>query len=463
MVAVREPIPFLETERRATTQPMSPVALRSASPAESEHPELEPSYEALFEVALSSQKEGDYRKAIAYYTKAIEFDPHIPYAYVNRGGAYESMGELDLALRDLDTALAIEPISEAYHNRGNVHFTQGRYALAVQDYGKSLELEHGNAGAHIYRGHASKYLEFYDDAIRDYNEALALDPGNADAHLGIGIVHYLRGDHDSAIEHYDQALELDSGNPNIYLNRGASFSAKSDYDSAERDFDKALELDPEHAYACFARGAASIGRGHLDSGLRYLDKCLELAPDYAYGHAVHGSVCLKKGDLDRAIDDFDKALELDPNNTYAYNNRGVAYELKSDSARAMQDYDQALRIGPNQAAYANRGFALLRLSQWDKARPDLLSARNMGMDLASAFDASHGGAAAFEERHDLELPHDITELVSGKEAAWPVSTGESLLEVFRKIRRSVPDSAYEALPPDGSSNHKHHLYGWPRQ
>ena len=442
---------------------MSPVALRSASPAESEHREPEASYEALFEKGLSSQNEGDYQKAIAYYSKAIELDPHIPYAYVNRGGAYESMGDLDLALQDLDEALAIEPMGEAHHNRGNVHFTQGRYALAIQDYGKSLELEHGNTGAYIYRGHAFKYLELYDDAIRDYNEALSLDLGNADAHLGIGIVHYLRGDHDGAIEHYDKALELDQANPNVYLNRGASFNAKGDYDRAERDFDKALALDPKNAYACFARGAVSIGRGDLDSGLRYLDKCLQLVPDYAYGRAVHGSVLLKKGDLDRAIDDFDKALALDPNNSYAYCDRGVAYELKGDSARAMQDYDQALRIRPHQAAYANRGLALLRLSQWDKARSDLLSARNMGMDLASAFGASHGGAAVFEERHDLELPRDITELVSGEEAALPDSTGESVLEIFRKIRGSVPDAAYDALPPDGSTNYKHYLYGWPRQ
>ena len=65
----------------------------------------------------------------------------------------------------------------------------------------------------------------------------------------------------------------------------------------------------------------------------------------------------------------------------------------------MQDYDMALSIRPNLTAYANRGIALLRQSQWDKARSDLLSARNMGMDLVSAFRAGHGGVTAFEERY----------------------------------------------------------------
>ena len=111
---------------------------------------------------------------------------------------------------------------------------------------------------------------------------------------------------------------------------------------------------------------------------------------------------------------------------------------KGDLARALEDYDHALRIRPNQAAYAYRGIALLRLSQWDEGRSDLLSARNMGMDIVSAFRADHGSVAAFEEKHNLKLPQDIADLVSVEETPQPcphrrIDTG-NLRENIREIR-----------------------------
>ena len=129
----------------------------------------------------------------------------------------------------------------------------------------------------------------------------------------------------------------------------------------------------------------------------------------------------------------------------------------------MQDYDQALSIRPDQTVFACRGIALLRLSRWDEAKSDLLSARNMGMDLVSVFRADHGSVAAFEEKHNLKLPQDIADLVSVEETPQPCFTGESILEIFRNIRESVPADAYDDLPSDGSINYKHYLYGSPKK
>ena len=101
---------------------------------------------------------GDFQKAIRHYTNAIKLDLRCPEAYINRAVAYESAGNLDLALQDTETAIALEPKAEAYHNRGNVHFKQDNYYQAIQDYGKALELDPVNRGAYLYRAHASQIL-----------------------------------------------------------------------------------------------------------------------------------------------------------------------------------------------------------------------------------------------------------------------------------------------------------------
>ena len=54
------------------------------------------------------------KKAIAYYTQAIELKPDFLQAYSNRGAAYAEKGEFDKALKDFTKAIQLKPdLSEA--------------------------------------------------------------------------------------------------------------------------------------------------------------------------------------------------------------------------------------------------------------------------------------------------------------------------------------------------------------
>ena len=419
MVALRDPRAFLETP---TAVPQ--IVIQAAAPAESNH-----DYDALFQSALSAQKAGDFRKAIALYTEAIELNLKIADSYVNRGAAYGSIGDFALELQDINTSLALEPKSEAFNNRGNYYFRR----------------------------------ENYNRAIQDYNNALELNPANANSHTRIGVIHSLRDNHDNAIESFSKALQLDSGNVYTYLNRGASYNVNSDYDSADGDFRKVLKLDPKNAHAHVGLAYVSTGKGNFDHALHELDTALQLKSDFAAARAARAALYLEKGQPDRAIQDFDKVLAQDLNNQLVYNDRGVAYQRKGDISRAIQDYDRSLSIRPYRASFVNRGFAFLHLSQWDSARSDLLSARNMGKDLVSAFRTEYADAAAFEKAHGVKLPQDIADMISVEEPPQSGLTAESMREMFERIWQSVPPDAFDDLPTDLAKNKKHYLYGHPKE
>ena len=387
-----------------------------------------------FDAALAAQKGKDYARAVELYTEAILLEPSMTEAYVNRGVAHESLGNLGAAMADYNTALAIDA--------------------------KSID---ARTSAYINRANGYLKLWDYDQAIADCNKALELDPSNFTAYVNLGYVHFILDDHDQAIRSYDQALRYEPRDAYVFLNRGASHHAKGDYDSALSDYGKALELEPNYSHAYSVRSWTFLEQGDCSRAIADLTKALELDPSDLHSLTARGGIHLKEGDWDRAIRDFDEALAKGPEDANVYHDRGVAYEQKGDWFRGMLDFDRSIRIRPSKEAFFNRGVARLRMAEWDGAKSDLRRAKNMGMELAAVFRTSQGGIGSFEQSHHVSLPEDISDLVSADEVPEPGSTGASILELVKRVTESIPDEAYVDLPSDGSRNYKHYLYGWPKE
>ena len=62
---------------------------------------------------------------------------------------------------------------------------------------------------------------------------------------------------------------------------------------------------------------------------------------------------------------------------------------------------------------------------------------------------------------DLEEGKEV--MVSIDEAPQPAPTGESILQMFERLRESVPPDTWDDLPTDLVKNKKHYLYGHPKE
>ncbi|HMD67870.1 MAG TPA: tetratricopeptide repeat protein [Chitinivibrionales bacterium] len=130
-----------------------------------------------------------YEEAIADYTAAIKldtssygFDPktHFVNAYFGRGTTYYRSGDLDRAIRDFDTALALSPDhSLVIINRAIALIDEKKYDGAIAGLTRAIALlsplEYNGLRylAYLQRGNAYKALGQYDKAIADYTAALA--------------------------------------------------------------------------------------------------------------------------------------------------------------------------------------------------------------------------------------------------------------------------------------------------
>ena len=100
------------------------------------------SAEAYWEHGCAYSEGGDYDRAIADYTKAMQLDPKYRNAYIHRANAYSKKGNPGQAVADYSKAIALDPeYYLPYIYRGLAYANKGNLDLAVADSNKAVELQ----------------------------------------------------------------------------------------------------------------------------------------------------------------------------------------------------------------------------------------------------------------------------------------------------------------------------------
>ena len=104
---------------------------------------------------------------------------------------------------------------------------------------------------------------------------------------------------------------------------------------------------------------------------------------------------------------------MKPNLANAYFNRGVTYAFRGEFDDAIKDFDMVIQLQPDSAgAYYNRGEVWLHLQAWEKAKSDLTTAKNMGMNIIDSFNNDYASVEDFEQKTGIQLPEDIAALLT---------------------------------------------------
>ena len=216
---------------------------------------------------------------------------------------------------------------------------------------------------------------------------------------------------EDAIKHYTEALKLNDEYAGAYNNRGNAYADKGDFDRAIKDYSKVIDLNSKDAVAYYNRGNAYADKGDFGTAIADYSKAIELNPEYAVAYNNRGLAYADKGDFGTAIADYSKAIELNPD-AITYNNRGNAYVQKGEIDRAIQDFDKAIGLNSKYApAYCNRGEVWLHRQEWEKARADLTTAKEMGSDIVASFHNDYESVEEFEAQQDVQVPEDIKALL----------------------------------------------------
>jgi tetratricopeptide (TPR) repeat protein len=142
---------------------------------------------------MEAKWEGDYDRAIALFTRAIELDPSDVFAYDERGWTKLAKGDHKEAVPDFTRAIELDPTWHwAYGGRGQAQRLEGYHDGAILDFTRAIELEPSYAFAYTERGYARFAQGDYDGATADYARAIELDPSYQWAYDGLSAVAWFR-------------------------------------------------------------------------------------------------------------------------------------------------------------------------------------------------------------------------------------------------------------------------------
>jgi tetratricopeptide (TPR) repeat protein len=152
-------------------------------------------------------KKGQYDKAIADYTVAIELGPSNERIYQARASSYESIKEYDKAIGDLDKAVALAPGEHSYLNRARFYRNRGRYDEAIADCGKLIQLDPEKTSGYLFRSGVYYEIGAFGDGVRDYRKLIDLFvTANPDVKLDLLYVRLLDSSGKVSKDEYEKVL-----------------------------------------------------------------------------------------------------------------------------------------------------------------------------------------------------------------------------------------------------------------
>ncbi len=328
---------------------------------------------------------GDWERAIADYSQAIQLEPQDAENWCDRGNARVMKGDYDggAGRRGAGDETGPRRAQQSLHPRLRLS-QEGRLDKAVADFNEVIRLDPQFGEAYRERGHTLCLKGDLDKAMADLNKAIELVPEDYEALFCRGYACGLKGDLDKALADYDQAIKLDSAFAEAHFNRALVYWwPRTNPDKALADYREVIRLDPRKRRGLQGLGTGrrqgETGQGRRSAGGGVAQGEGRGADAFAAGHrAAQGGTswtrpspstigpwsCIpatpksittaawptaRRTDLAKAIADYTQAIRLDPKYIPAYANRGYVYYTRGDYDRALADFNKILELDPNNA------------------------------------------------------------------------------------------------------------------
>ncbi len=337
---------------------------------------------ALLRRATAWESSGEPEKALGDLDQAVSTAPDDTKALAARGGLEGRLGRDKDALADLNHAVRLAPKDPSLLDaRASYYARAGKPLLAIQDYGAALLADPNDAEAYNGRGalEANDYRA-YDKAMDDVRRAIALQPRVAGYRFNLGMLRLKAGLFRMAVQSFDEALALKGPAARILQQRAEAKSRLGDHVGAKQDIEAAVQSDPKNAAIYDTLGLIRLRAHRYAQAAADLSQSLLLDDKRASAHLRRGEAYGALGRMKPALDDLERAVALSPHSAEAWTGLCQAQRLDGKLRDSQRSCDKALaadsQYGP---AYLQRALTQLAARRFARVIEDADFAWQLGV------------------------------------------------------------------------------------
>ncbi|HUR36347.1 MAG TPA: tetratricopeptide repeat protein [Terriglobales bacterium] len=215
-------------------------------------------------------------QALDDYSRAIERDPKMAEAYINRGYVLNDLQSSERAIEDFDTALKLSP------NNGVAHLGLAFSSLQLKHAGRALthvqlaETLLGESGAtNLVRATAYRQQRVMDKAEQYYLKALKFTPDDLGLYMALADTQYHARKYEPALATLGQALRLSPDDPFIYANMANANARLRRSDETMRYVREAEKDGSDYSGVLLATGEALMYTGETDAAMERFTRAMQ--------------------------------------------------------------------------------------------------------------------------------------------------------------------------------------------
>lgn len=281
---------------------------------------------------------GNYKDAIAQFSKAIDLLPSNADAYLLRANCYISIGDYAAALADANRANTFEDNTETRALIGQSQFLLGNYTEALENLNQSIKKKKSNQLAWQYKIRTLISQEKFQEAVQPCTELLNIKKSSDNYYLN-GIVQENLGMFDKAEVSYRKSIGEDKRYADAYVALGNLLIRLNRPDKAMETCQTLLKISPDNTPAYVVRSKVYVKKLDYPSAINDLSKCILLKPDDAQFYFIRGNYYQEFTQHQNAINDYNKVLQLNAKNSEAYYKRAYSFEQIANYKAAIKDYE----------------------------------------------------------------------------------------------------------------------------
>ena len=308
-------------------------------------------------------QQGEFRKAIKEYKRAMAGGVTTPLIHLNLGEAYSRIGNYRQAEKSLRTYLKKEPKDEdarlrlaaVYRKRNKNQAAIKTLKGVIKDKPKSLK-------AYLALVDIYEKLDRDKEAADIYQAIAKLAPDNKVVHYNQGVLYFEMKQYDRAAKAFTKVAKLDSRDVDSREYLVEVHRQQKKPREAVTVLEELIKLRPTHWEYYRQSFELYDGMGAYEEMTNTFAKAMRKAPKRPELRYFLGIAYEKRGLLAEAISQFEAAVKLTPKNKDYLIHLAGLYEKAGNNPEAIKTFRRVLDLDPENPE-AQDGYLRLKMQQ----------------------------------------------------------------------------------------------------